>query len=82
MGKTPHPTPCGTRKNFLPQTLTRLGWLDLVEQKKKGGGMANFWLGLGSFTKIDYNITINKHFLSSHPVKINLDLNTDNLVSI
>jgi hypothetical protein len=44
--------------------------------------MANFSLGLGSFTKIEYNVTIIKHFLSSHLVKINLDLNTDNRVSI
>jgi hypothetical protein len=44
--------------------------------------MANFLFGLGSFTKIDYNVTIEQHFLSSHPVKINLDLNTENRVDI
>jgi hypothetical protein len=44
--------------------------------------MANFLFGLGSFTKIDYNVSIEQHFLSSNPVKINLDLNTDNRVDI
>ena len=44
--------------------------------------IAKFFSGLGSFTKIDYNITIEQHFLSSNPVKINLDLNTDNRVDI
>jgi hypothetical protein len=44
--------------------------------------ITNFLSGLGSLTKIDYNITINKHFLSSYPAPIKPDLNTDNRVNV